>query len=242
MEVLYKPLTANYKPNEVVAERLRQKYVTAVFGPSGGGKNALMRASRLTVVTSVTSRPEEPRDRSGGSAYRDFLKLRYSYEREDLLLKLIGGWFVQAIVNPANNEFYGSELQDYPDWRGVLDVTTTEYLKLREQRLFGKMRGVLVVPPSFGELNQRIRARNGGRMPADYIPRLREDAAGLAQTITQPEDVAVVVNDDFASATEQLTTVALGYDLSERQQAAGRRAAHAVLRDMQAELSHCKGG
>lgn len=172
-----------------------------VAAPSGAGKTSLVEAvverdARLTVSVSHTTRPRRPGEEEG---------IAYHFVDEAQFESMIGeGAFLEHARVFGN--YYGTssawvdarlaEGRDVIleiDWQGAQQV----------RRLRADAIGIFILPPSRATLEARLRGR-GADAESTIARRLAEAREEMSHHV---EFDYLIVNDDFAIATEDLLAV-----------------------------------
>lgn len=175
-----------------------------VVAPSGAGKTSLVRAlldhhAGLQLSVSFTTRAP----REGEVDGRDYVFVdRAEFERRreageflewaEVHGNLYGtsrAWILQRMAD-------GDDILLEIDWQGAEQVT----------RQIPEAVGVFILPPSIEELRMRLRRR--GQDPEETIERRVRAAARELQEANRFE--YVIINQDFASALQELSAVITG--------------------------------
>lgn len=178
-----------------------------ITAPSGAGKSTLLRrvfadhpesTEKLAFSVSHNTRPPRPGEVDG----RDY---HFVGEREFRRLVEEGGFLEWAEVH---GQLKGTSLDEVERLRAAgrdvlleIDVQGAEQIRRR----VGDAVTVFVLPPSFGELERRLRER--GLDDAEQIERRLEDARRELGRAGEFE--YVIVNDDLAEAARALAAIFL---------------------------------
>lgn len=193
-----------------------QLYV--VTAPSGAGKTSIVRevlsrVEQLQVSVSHTTRPRRPADRDG---------VDYHFVAKDEFVNMIeAGEFLEHAEVFGN--YYGTSRQAVEvvlgsgidvlleiDWQGAAQVRAA----------LPQACSLFIVPPSLDELRKRLTGR-ASDAPEVIERRLREAAGDIHH---YRDSDYLVVNDDFATAVEDVCTVIAAQRLRVARQAASRGA------------------
>jgi guanylate kinase len=175
-----------------------------VAAPSGAGKTSLVRAlmervPALRFSISYTTRPQRPTETHG----RDY----YFVSKADFEAMVGRGEFLEharvfdnyygTARGPVDSALAtGQDLILEIDWQGARQIRSA----------MPECVSVFILPPSRAELERRLRGR--GTDAEDVIQRRLSDAA--ADMTHWNEFDHVVVNDDFATALEDLLAIVRG--------------------------------
>jgi guanylate kinase len=191
--------------------------------PSGGGKTSLVKAllerepgMRLSV--SYTTRPPRPGE-------VDSVDYHFVDEPTFMALKdkgeflehafVHGNWYATSATWLSKEVHAGHDVLLEIDWQGARQV--------REHA--ADSQSVFILPPSVGELERRLRGRKTDSEAV--IQRRLKDA--LADMTHWTEFDHVIVNEDFATALEQLAAVIAGREQGARTDLPTVRAAAAAI-------------
>jgi guanylate kinase len=178
-----------------------ERLLIVVSAPSGAGKTtlceeAVRRLPRLVHSVSYTTRPPRP-DESDG---RD-----YHFVEEGTFKRMVAeGAFAEWAT--VHGHLYGTSRKDLEAHfaRGndvILDIDTQGAAILRAAYPEGVF--IFILPPSFAQLEARLRARGTDR-PEEIARRL---ARARTEMAAYPEYEYVVVNDDVERAVEVLCAI-----------------------------------
>lgn len=195
-EAILDPVLARSDRSDVAEARL-----TVLSGPSGVGKDAVLAAVRrrhpdVWVSTSVTTRPPRPTETHG---------VEYHFVSRDRMAELIDAGELLEHADYAGN-LYGTPrrpvLERLTEGRPAFLVIELQGMR-QVRKLMPDAQFVFLAPPSFEELERRLRARateSGGEIEK----RLERAKRQLAQ---QDAFDYVIVNDDLERATAQLLEI-----------------------------------
>ncbi|MCU0658438.1 MAG: guanylate kinase [Polyangiaceae bacterium] len=187
--------------------------ILVLASPSGAGKTSLKNRllaefTSLRFSISHTTRPRRAHEQDGREYH--FVD-RATFER-----MIEGGEFAEHAEVFGN--FYGTSLRELSptsdDQRGVvldLDVQGVRQLAAR----LPEVRSVFILPPSFEELERRLRAR--ADEPESSIQRRLSEARAEVEHYSMFDHL--VVNDDLDAAYEQLRAIVLADGTRRRRQA-----------------------
>jgi len=172
-----------------------------VTAPSGAGKSSLIDAvlkedASLRLSISYTTRAPRPGERDGRE---------YHFVDEPAFLAMLGrGEFLEsaqvhghrygtaeAVVRGALER--GQDLMLEIDWQGAQQV----------RRLLPGAIGIFILPPSIGELEQRLRARG-----QDSVAVIRHRLANARQEMSHSAEFEyAIINKDFETAKRDLQAI-----------------------------------
>lgn len=178
-----------------------------VAAPSGGGKTSLVKTllhnlEDMCVSVSHTTRPMRPGEKDGQD---------YFFVDESTFLDMVSA---SAFIEHAKvfQHYYGTSVAQIQerleagcdvlldiDWQGAEQI----------RRLFKDSVSIFILPPSLEVLEQRLTARN---QDDETVIRHRMQQAN-AEMQHYPEFDYLVINDDFAQATEELQAIVLSHRL-----------------------------
>lgn len=195
-----------------------------VAAPSGAGKTSLVRGllerdTRLRFSISYTTRPRRPAEVDGRDyffvteqRFLDMVKAEAFLEHA----RVFDHWYGTGKEHVAELLAAGFTVLLEIDWQGARQV--------RERA--PEAESIFILPPSVAELERRLRARKTDS--AAVIERRLRDA--LSDMAHWREFDHVVVNDDFASALDQLARIVGQHDRRARTALpAVQRAAEAIV-------------
>jgi guanylate kinase len=203
--------------------RLRPGSLFVVTAPSGAGKTSLVHAlladaPLMQLSVSFTTRPPRPGevdgrdyvfvDQSGFARRRDAGEFLEWAEVHGNLYATSRAWIEDRIAA-------GVDIVLEIDWQGAVQV----------QRLFPDAVGIFIVPPSISVLRERLTQR--GQDSAEVID--ARVAASEAELKQAHRFQYVIINQDFASALENLRTIVSAARLRFTKQHARHPATFAAL-------------
>ncbi len=175
-----------------------------ISAPSGAGKSSLIgallrRLPALQYSISATTRPPRPGEVEG---------VHYFFKTPEQFQAMQAAGAL-AEYNEVHGNFYGTPCVplDAALRQGrsvVLDLDV--YGKVNFDRVYPDALGILIVPPSFAELEHRLLAR-GTDAPQTIVLRLKNARAELEFARTHGKYEHTVVNDDFNRALMELQAV-----------------------------------
>ena len=183
-----------------------------VCAPSGAGKTTLVdallkRDNNIKLSMSFTTRAPRPGERDG---------VDYHFVDKAAFEKRIGdGEFLEHALVHGN--YYGTSKRwidqelagDHDvlleiDWQGAAQV----------RRLFPRMTGIFILPPSLAELRRRLEGR--GKDAPEVIARRLENASEEISHVLEFE--YIIVNERFESALDDLIAIVRAARLARVQQ------------------------
>lgn len=201
----------------------RRGRLFVIAAPSGAGKTSLVRALMerepgLRFSISYTTRPQRPTEQHG----RDYFFVpKDEFERmvahgEFLEHAQVFDYHYGTARQPVEAALgAGQDLILEIDWQGAAQVRAA----------LPECISIFILPPSRPELERRLRGR-GTDAEAVIQRRLRDAAADMTHW---REFDHVVVNDDFATALDELQDVVAGTGAATRRDRAGLAAMAAAL-------------
>jgi len=189
-----------------------------VVAPSGAGKSTLVNAllakdGGISLSVSFTTRPARPGDQDGREyhfvAAEEFKTRRARGEFLESA-EVHGNFYATSRIWIEERMRAGHDVLLEIDWQGARQVKLA----------FPHAVGVFILPPSIDALAQRLHKR--GQDPAHVIDR-RLLAAG-SEIAHSPEFDYVIINEDFALALAQLTSIVTATRLRYASQAARHHA------------------
>lgn len=172
-----------------------------VAAPSGAGKTTLVKAvvdaiSHITVSISYTTRPKRPSEIDGINYHfvdktefqrmidhHDFLEYATIF---DNLYGTSKSWVEQTLAK-------GIDVILEIDWQGHQQI----------KRLFPQAISIFILPPSLKDLQSRLVTRN-----QDHPDIIKKRLADAQETVSHVHEFDyVVINDDFAAAQHDLSTL-----------------------------------
>jgi guanylate kinase len=182
------------------SDRRTEAFLIVVSGPSGAGKTTLVgkmleRVPQLRRSVSVTTRPPRT-DEIDGESYRFVDEDRFRRLRENDLAEWaeVHGQFYGTPKRPVEEA-----LEEGFDIVLNIDVQGARQMK----KSFPDAVMVFILPPSFGELERRIRKRSAD-LSQDIEKRLENARVELRAL---PEFDFVVVNDELRDAVDELGAI-----------------------------------
>lgn len=192
-----KALQSTYRANPEVLRQLSHINLLAVVGPTGAGKSTVVRQSGLPFVVGDTTRAPRENEIQG----RDY---NFRTDAEAMLREIERGEFVQFVVQ-RETEVYGTKASSYPSTGAcAMSVLASEMSKFLDLG-FGSVTPIYMVPPNHTEWMHRIAAHKD----KDLDARLMEAKESLSVALEDPKYV-YIINDDLASAVEQMKSIARG--------------------------------
>lgn len=172
-----------------------------VVAPSGAGKSTLVNAllaqePAIKLSISYTTRPPRPKEQHG----REY----YFTSAEDFLARRAAGEFLESAEVHGN--FYGTsriliEAQMKAGTDVLLEIDWQGAQQVKKQ--FSHAVGIFILPPSIAALEERLKKR--GQDEPHVITR-RILAAG-GEIAHAPEFEYVIINQEFASALSELSSI-----------------------------------
>lgn len=172
-----------------------------IAAPSGTGKTSLVKAltdsiENLSVSISHTTRPMRPNEEEG---------VNYFFVSKDKFMQMVANdeFLEHAHVFEncygtskhwvAEKQNHGVDVILEIDWQGHQQI----------KKLFPDSISIFILPPSLNDLKSRLEKRNQDK--ADVIAKRLSDAR---ETVSHVDEFDyLVVNDDFARAASELTTI-----------------------------------
>ena len=190
-----------------------------IAAPSGGGKTSLVNAllarePGIRLSVSYTTRSPRPGEHEGVH-YHFVDEARFASLRDagEFLehAHVHGNWYATSATWLAAQIGHGQDVLLEIDWQGALQV----------RRAFPESVDIFILPPSLAVLRQRLEHR--GQDDAAVIERR---LAGAVEEMRHWEEFDyVIINQDFATAVDDLTAIVR----SARLKAGRQRARHARL-------------
>ncbi|MEN9316813.1 MAG: guanylate kinase [Pseudomonadota bacterium] len=190
---------SNPKDGGIPGERAGSLFVIAA--PSGAGKTSLVRAMmdahpQVEVSVSFTTRAPRPGEQDGRDYHfvtrADFERRRDSGEFLEWA-EVHGNLYGTSRDWIARRMALGRDIVLEIDWQGAEQV----------RRLFPDVIGIFIAPPSLEALRERLERR--GQDSADVIAQRMNAARGELEQA--PRFQYVIINQDFATALKQLSSV-----------------------------------
>ncbi len=185
-----------------------------VAAPSGAGKSSLVaallaRAPDIRLSISYTTRTPRPGEQHGREYFfaseAEFLERDAKGEFIESA-RVHGNYYGTSRVVIEETTRSGTDVLLEIDWQGARQV----------RRQFPDAISIFILPPSIGELEQRLRKR--GQDSEEIIARRVENAAG--EIAHAPEFDYVIINENFETALSQLASIAQATRCRFHQQAA----------------------
>ena len=194
-----------------------------VAAPSGGGKTSLTRAllakdPGIRLSVSYTTRAPRPGEREGVDYHfislERFMALREAGEFLEHA-QVHGNWYATSASWLRTQIEAGQDVLLEIDWQGAAQV----------RKLIPSSIHIFILPPSLGQLEERLHRR--GQDDKLTIARRLEAARDEIRHCT--EFNYVIINQDFASAVDDLTAIVRASRLSAPQQCVRHEALIAQL-------------
>lgn len=172
-----------------------------VVAPSGAGKSTLVNAllaqePALKLSISYTTRPPRPAEQHGREYFfisvDEFLGKREAGEFLESA-EVHGNYYGTSRLQIAEQMRAGTDILLEIDWQGAQQV----------KKQFPHAIGIFILPPSIAALEERLKKR--GQDEPNVIAR-RILAAG-GEIAHAPESEYVIINQDFAHALSELTSI-----------------------------------
>jgi guanylate kinase len=194
-----------------------------VVAPSGAGKSTLVNAlldqePSIKLSISYTTRPPRPGEQHGCEYYftslEDFLKRRENGEFLESA-EVHGNYYGTSRLLISEQMKAGTDVLLEIDWQGAQQV----------KKQFPNAVGIFILPPSIAALEERLKKR--GQDEPHVITR-RILAAG-GEIAHAPEFEYVIINQEFATALSELTSIVKATRCRFAQQAARNTSLFAQL-------------
>ncbi|HYD78504.1 MAG TPA: guanylate kinase [Paucimonas sp.] len=172
-----------------------------VVAPSGAGKSTLVNAllaqePSIKLSISYTTRPPRPGEQHGREYYfttvEDFLVRRNAGEFLESA-EVHGNFYGTSRVLIAEDMKAGTDVLLEIDWQGAQQV----------KKQFPHAIGIFILPPSIAALEERLKKR-GQDEPHVITRRLLAAGGEIAHA---PEFEYVIINQDFATALSELSSI-----------------------------------
>jgi guanylate kinase len=172
-----------------------------VVAPSGAGKSTLVNAllaqePAIKLSISYTTRPPRPKETNGKEYFfttpEDFLKRRDDDEFLESA-EVHGNYYGTSRIQIADQIKAGTDVLLEIDWQGAQQV----------RKRFPHAVGIFILPPSIAVLEERLNKR--GQDEPHIITR-RILAAG-GEIAHAPEFEYVIINQEFATALDELVSI-----------------------------------
>jgi guanylate kinase len=175
--------------------------VFTIVAPSGAGKTSLVRAllerqPQVQLSVSCTTRPPRPGEVDGRDYnFVDRADFEARRERGEFLewAQVHGNLYATSRAWITQRVAQGTDIVLEIDWQGAAQV----------HRLFPDAVGIFIAPPSIDELRRRLRER--AQDQDDVIERRIQAARGELEQAHRFQ--YVIINQDFASALDELVAV-----------------------------------
>ena len=183
-----------------------------IAAPSGGGKTSLIRAllereKGILLSVSYTTRPPRPGER-GGVDYHFVTPERFrELEQSGAFIEhaeVHGNWYATSAAWLEEQVRSGQDVLLEIDWQGAQQI----------RRIIRDSVQIFVLPPSLASLAERLE-RRGQDDPATIARRLEAAREEMRHFI---EFDYVIINQDFASAVDDLSAVVRASRLRTAQQ------------------------
>jgi len=194
-----------------------------VVAPSGAGKSTLVNAllaqePAIRLSISYTTRPPRPGEQNGReyhfASVEDFAERR---EKGEFLesAEVHGNYYGTSRVWISEQMKAGTDVLLEIDWQGAQQV----------KKQFPEAVGIFILPPSIAALEERLKKRG---QDADHVITRRLLAAG-GEIAHAPEFEYVIINQEFAAALSELTSIVKATRCRFAQQAARNASLFAQL-------------
>jgi guanylate kinase len=183
-----------------------------ISAPSGTGKTTLVKAlvesvAGITVSISHTTRMRRPAEEHGVNYYFiDKAEFKRMQDQHDFLesAMVFGNYYGTSKRWVEETLAKGQDVILEIDWQGGLQI----------QKLFPHCTSIFILPPSVTDLYQRLIKRN-----QDNHDIIKQRIADVRESTRHVHDYGyVVINDDFASALQDLKTIILAGRLLQKRQ------------------------
>lgn len=172
-----------------------------VAAPSGAGKTTLVKAvvdaiSHITVSISYTTRPRRPSEVDGTNYhFVDKTEFQRMIEHHDFLeyATIFDNWYGTSKSWVEKTLATGTDVILEIDWQGHQQI----------KRLFPQAISIFILPPSLKDLQSRLVTRN-----QDHPDIIKKRLADAQETVSHVHEFDyVVINDNFAAAQHDLSTI-----------------------------------
>jgi guanylate kinase len=194
-----------------------------IVAPSGAGKSTLVNAllaqePSIKLSISYTTRPPRPGEQHGREYYfttpEDFLTRRAAGEFLESA-EVFGNYYGTSRVMIAEQMKSGTDVLLEIDWQGAHQV----------KKIFPHAAGIFILPPSIAALEERLKKR--GQDEPHVITRRVLAAGGEIAHASECE--YVIINQEFATALAELTSIVRAARCRFAQQAARNASLFAQL-------------
>jgi guanylate kinase len=194
-----------------------------VVAPSGAGKSTLVNAllaqePSIKLSISFTTRAPRPGEQHGReyhfTSVEDFLARREAGEFLESA-EVHGNYYGTSRILINDEMKAGTDVLLEIDWQGAQQV----------RKQFPQAVGIFILPPSIEALEERLRKRG---QDADHVITRRLLAAG-GEIAHAPEFEYVIINQEFATASSELTAIVKATRCRFAQQAARNTSLFAQL-------------
>jgi guanylate kinase len=188
--------------NMVLSPIARRGLMLVLSSPSGAGKTTVVRQllardPHLDVSVSVTTRPPRPGEVEGKDYYFVSLEQFQEYVNQGKFLEYaqVFGNFYGTLQEPvANALHHGRDMIFDVDWQGAQALTQNWRTDLVK---------IFILPPSFQELERRLKARN-----QDVEAIVNQRMAKAADEISHwAEYDYVIINHEIKNCVEQVYAI-----------------------------------
>lgn len=217
-----------YKPAPHTLRHLAEVDFVGLVGPTAAGKTTLIKAAaakepELHMLVAGVSRSPRPGEQDG---------VDYHFgDKKEMEQRVRRGEYITA-VHGATGDLYTTAPEDYPPGKITLMALLAHAVPLFRSLPYRSFRTVFVTPPSAEAWRERWGRHSFS--PDELARRLREAEVSLTFAISDATTY-FIVNEDLATATEDLITLALNGLLPPRLRAAqaqGREIAGQLLAEL----------
>lgn len=185
-----------------------------VSAPSGAGKTSLVKAlldstAEVSVSVSHTTRAMRPGEQDGVNYhFTSVAEFTAMLKRGEFLehAEVFGNWYGTSQIWVEQTLAAGQDLILEIDWQGAQQV----------RRLMPQAKSIFILPPTRQALLQRL--RNRGQDDESIIQRRMDEATSEMSHYVEYD--YVIVNDDFATALEDLKAILRANHLTQAPQTA----------------------
>lgn len=209
-------LAPTYQASEEVKKQLARIRLIAFVGPTGVGKDTLIKQMDIPYVKSdVTRLPRE--------GEKDGREYNFRTDYDKLLEDIKSGLYVQFVVN-ANNEFYGTKSESYPQGGNCTMAVIAQAVAQFRTLGFADILPIYLLPPSYKEWMNRI----GTVRSSDLQARFSEARRSLPIALSDPK-YHFVLNDRLEDAVADVNAVIKGEAISEHRTTLARQTAELLI-------------